>query len=79
VTVRGYLRTRVIPRDSITEITDFPAVRWTAPNGRKRWTPISALMTSSREPVRITEAKEDALAQLRQWVTRPKKRRRRRR
>jgi hypothetical protein len=79
VTVRGYLRTRVIPRDSITAITDFPAVRWTAPNGRKRWTPISALMTSSREPVRITEAKEDALAQLRQWVTRPKKRRRRRR
>lgn len=38
LSIRGYLRTRVITRECITEITDFPAVRWTARKGGKRWT-----------------------------------------
>lgn len=33
LSIRGYLRTRVIARECITEITDFPAVRWTARKG----------------------------------------------
>ena len=46
--VRGYLCTRVISRERITGITDFPAVRWTAHTGGKRWTPITAFMTRGK-------------------------------
>jgi hypothetical protein len=42
IEVRGLLRTRRIAKARITEITDFPAVRWTAASGRARWTPIFA-------------------------------------
>lgn len=68
--VRGYLRTRVIDRERISEITDFPAVRWTARNGRKRWTPLTVFMTSPGEFSATRLPKERAISRLRQWARR---------
>ncbi|QTE01204.1 hypothetical protein S1361_28000 [Streptomyces cyanogenus] len=68
--IRGYLRTRVIDRQRITEITDFPAVRWTAPNGRKRWTPLTAFMTSPGEIPATRLHKDRGIRKLRQWARR---------
>lgn len=68
--VRGYLRTRVIDRERISEITDFPAVRWAARNGRKRWTPLTAFMTSPGEFSATRLPKERAISRLRQWARR---------
>jgi hypothetical protein len=42
ITVWGMVRTRVIPRASITEITNYPAIVWTDPAGRRRWSPVLA-------------------------------------
>ncbi len=54
MTVRGYLRTRVIDRERISEVTDFPAVRWTAPpdasDGLRSWRSGRA-PANSRQPV----------------------------
>lgn len=66
--VRGYLRTRVIARENITGITDFPAVRWTTHGGRRRWTPITAFMTSTGEISASQIHKERALGTLRRWA-----------
>ncbi|MFF5535699.1 hypothetical protein ACFY71_25000 [Streptomyces cinerochromogenes] len=66
--IRGYLRTRVIARESITGITDFPAVRWTTHRGRKRWTPITAFMTSTGEISATRLHKERALGKLQRWA-----------
>lgn len=66
--IRGYLRTRVIGREHITGITDFPAVRWTARNGRRRWTPLTAFLTSPGEVAATRRRKERALRKLRQWA-----------
>ncbi|MCX5352315.1 MULTISPECIES: hypothetical protein [Streptomyces] len=68
--VRGYLRTRVIARESITGITDFPAVRWTTPRGRKRWTPITAFMTNTTEISVSRRHKAQAVGKLRRWARR---------
>ncbi|MFD3958260.1 MULTISPECIES: hypothetical protein [Streptomyces] len=70
MTVRGYLRTRVIDRERISEITDFPAVRWTDRTGRKRWTPLLALRTSPGEFPAIRLHKERAVSRLRRWAQR---------
>ncbi|MFF4059383.1 hypothetical protein ACFYZ8_21940 [Streptomyces sp. NPDC001668] len=74
LTVRGYLWTRTILRGSITEITGFPAVRWTDSRGRGRWSPLWVFHTSSREPARTTAAKERNTEALRRWL-RPHERR----
>jgi hypothetical protein len=68
--IRGYLRTRVISRERITEITDFPAVRWTAHTGGQRWTPITAFMASSGEFSAARLRKDRATTQLRRWAGR---------
>lgn len=66
--IRGFLRTRVIARDRITGITDLPAVRWTAPTGRTRWTPVTALMASSGEISDTRLHKAGAVRKLRRWA-----------
>ncbi|MEU4496049.1 hypothetical protein AB0F96_22020 [Streptomyces sp. NPDC023998] len=68
--VRGYVRTLVIARESITGITDFPAVRWTTPRGRERWTPITAFMTNANEGSASQLHKLRAVGKLRQWAKR---------
>ncbi|MFB8124077.1 hypothetical protein ACFVG1_01575 [Streptomyces bacillaris] len=70
MTVRGYLRTRVIDRERISEVTDFSAVRWTDRTGRKRWTPLLALRTSPAEFPAIRLHKERAVSRLRRWAQR---------
>ncbi|WP_145497812.1 hypothetical protein [Streptomyces sp. CFMR 7] len=70
MTVCGYLRTRVIDRERISEVTDFPAVRWTAPSGRQRWTPLVALRTSPGEFPATRLRKEHAVSKLRRWARR---------
>ncbi|MET8081296.1 hypothetical protein [Streptomyces sp. NPDC005303] len=74
LTVRGYLRTRTIPRSSITEITDFPAVRWTDPSGRRRWSPLWVLHRGPHETAGIAASKNRNIAALRNWLQ-PRKRR----
>ncbi|MFF9126188.1 hypothetical protein ACF09J_23275 [Streptomyces sp. NPDC014889] len=66
--IHGYLRTRVIDREGILEITDFPAVRWTARDGRKRWTPLTAFMTSPGEISATRLYKDRVIRKLRQWA-----------
>ncbi|MEQ4609207.1 hypothetical protein ACWFQ7_20120 [Streptomyces bacillaris] len=70
MTVRGYLRTRVIDRERISDITDFPAVRWTDRTGRARWTPLVALRTSPGELPATRLHKERAVSRLRRWAQR---------
>ncbi|ATY95417.1 hypothetical protein [Streptomyces cavourensis] len=70
MTVRGYLRTRVIDRERISEITDFPAVRWTDRTGRARWTPLVPLRTSPGEFPATRLRKEHAVSKLRRWARR---------
>ncbi|MFJ7962549.1 hypothetical protein [Streptomyces sp. NPDC096324] len=70
ITIRGYMRTRVIDRGAITGITDFPAVRWTSGNGRRRWTPLTVFVTSTGESSAARTHKERAIRRLRQWARR---------
>jgi len=70
LSIRGYLRTRVIARECITEITDFPAVRWSAREGGKRWTPITAFMTSPSEASATRLHKVHVTRKLRRWAGR---------
>ncbi|MFF3885907.1 hypothetical protein [Streptomyces sp. NPDC001914] len=70
ITIRGYLRTRVIDRGDITEVTDFPAVRWTSRNGRGRWTPLTVFVTSGGEFSSTRMHKERAVVKVRQWARR---------
>jgi hypothetical protein len=68
--IRGYLRTRVIERERISEITDFPAVRWTARKGGKRWTPVTAFVTSPSEASATRLHKAHVTGKLRRWAGR---------
>lgn len=67
-TVRGFFRSRVIPREAITEVTAFPALRWTSAGGRRHWTPVGALMIDNGEWAGIMRSKRAGIAKLRRWV-----------
>lgn len=45
VQVRGYLRTRTIPRSAVVSLSRLPALRWSGRSGRLRWTPLIMFMT----------------------------------
>ncbi|HEY5833720.1 hypothetical protein [Streptomyces sp.] len=75
LTVRGWLWTRVIPRKSITGITDYPAVRWTDARGRNRWSPMWVLQPARGETARTTAAKRRHVAAIRHWARDPNHRR----
>jgi hypothetical protein len=49
ITVRGLLWTRQIPKAWITNVTDFPAIRWRSPGTALRWTPVIAFWVSGQE------------------------------
>ncbi|WP_369143896.1 hypothetical protein [Streptomyces sp. R44] len=68
--VRGYVWTRVIPRAAVTGVTDFPAVRWTSPRGRSRWTPVAVFSTLSGETAGVRARKRSNTARLRRWAAR---------
>ncbi|MGW8767823.1 hypothetical protein ACWGN5_35665 [Streptomyces sp. NPDC055815] len=68
--VRGYVWTRVIPRAAVTGVTDLPAVRWTSPGGRRRWTPVTVFTTLSGETAGVRARKRSNTARLRRWAAR---------
>ncbi|MFI1655693.1 hypothetical protein ACH4ZU_12400 [Streptomyces sp. NPDC020472] len=68
--VRGFVWTRVIPRAAVTGVTGFPAVRWTTPGGRRRWTPVTALVEASEEKEGTRSRKRAGVARLRRWAAR---------
>jgi hypothetical protein len=72
VRVRGLLRTRVVPRASIEEITDLPALRWRDTAGRRRWTPIVFLGDSPGSFIHFRRHNAAELDRLRRWTTRPR-------
>ncbi|ADB29428.1 hypothetical protein Kfla_0304 [Kribbella flavida DSM 17836] len=67
IEVRGYFRTRRIQRNQVTQVTDFPAVRWKDTNGKPRWTPISAFSGSSGQLRMIERHNAVCLALLQLW------------
>jgi hypothetical protein len=71
VRVRGLLRTRVVPRARIEAVTGFPALVWRDPRGRRRWTPMVFLSSSSRSLARYSRHNEAEIQRLRSWVRRP--------
>ncbi|MEU0094602.1 hypothetical protein [Kribbella sp. NPDC006257] len=81
--VHGLFRRRRIPREEIIAITDFPAVRWKAPGGRVRWSPIFAFANPGRVVPFVERHNEAAVAIMQDWQTdarreRPKNKRRQR-
>lgn len=68
VTVWGLLRTRVIAREAISEVTDFPAIVWTDAVGRSHWSPVLAFQTPPRALSGIAEHHAACVKRLRQWA-----------
>jgi len=67
IEVRGLLRTRRIDIARITEITDFPAVRWTATSGRARWTPIFAFFGLEQMAPFVERHNASCIERLQNW------------
>lgn len=68
--VCGWLWSRTIAASAVTEVTDFPAIRWRDASDRQRWTPIIGLMSSGRELGFITRHNDEQVRHLRRWVKR---------
>jgi hypothetical protein len=68
LTIRGLLRTRAIPRDAITEISDFPAIVWTDLVGQRRWSPVLAFHTPQGALSGIAEHHAACVERLRKWA-----------
>jgi hypothetical protein len=87
ILVRGFFRSRRIPRAQVTEITEFPAVRWKRADGRARWSPIFVFLDELRTLPFIRRHNEASIQRLQAWNDRrrpaarrnPVKRRRRQR
>jgi hypothetical protein len=80
IEVRGLVRDRRISREQIVAVTNFPAVRWTTPVGKARWTPIFAFANPVKLVPFVERHNEAATAILQDWQTgtkpRPPKKRR---
>jgi hypothetical protein len=68
VVVRGLLWSRSVSADRVVEVTPFPALRWEAVNGRTRWTPITAFLSSGRQLPFVTRHSEHCVDQLERWL-----------
>jgi hypothetical protein len=87
ILVRGFIRTRRIPRAQVTEITEYPAVRWKRADGKARWSPIFVFFDELRTLPFIRRHNEASIQRLQAWDDRrrlvarrnPVKRRRRQR
>ncbi len=67
LTVFGWFRSRTILRDQIVEITGT-AVRWVAPGGRRRWTPLTAFWSSEEQLAVLRRHHARCLSRLRAWA-----------
>jgi hypothetical protein len=70
IRVKGLLWSRTIPIDRIKRITTFPAISWTAPSGRTRWTPIYAFTEFGRAIRSVEDHNTLSTEQLQEWVGR---------
>jgi hypothetical protein len=68
VAVRGFLRSRTIPRTDVIELTGFPALRWRTPGRLPGWTPIVAFMGSPGVLPRIQRHNDEQLRRLERWL-----------
>jgi hypothetical protein len=68
VRVRGLVLTRVVPRASIEEVTNFPSLVWRDAKGRRRWTPVAFLFDSPRSLSHIRRHNASELDRLRGWI-----------
>jgi hypothetical protein len=67
IEVRGYILSRRIEKKRITDITSFPAVRWTTAAGRRRWTPIIAFAGSAQTLPFVAKHNEACIDRLQNW------------
>jgi hypothetical protein len=73
ITVRGYLWTRTVLRDQVTEVSDgteLPVLHWQDEHGRRRRTPIACLWTSDNGFRRYSDHSRRDLKRLRRWIHR---------
>src|SRR5436190_21898705 len=68
IIVRGWLWSRRVPRDAVTAITDWPAIRWSS-GDRDRWSPVHAFYRPGAGP-RMTDHDRENLAYLRAAIRR---------
>ncbi|SDN85868.1 hypothetical protein [Geodermatophilus sp. DSM 45219] len=66
--VQGLLLSRAVPRVAVTEVTDFPALRWQDATGRRRWTPLSCFGTTGGVLQSVRDHNSEQLGILRRWV-----------
>jgi hypothetical protein len=67
IVVRGFFRTRRIPKAQITGLTEFPAVRWKGADGKARWSPIVAFAEGGNTIPFVSRHNEASLERLRDW------------
>lgn len=66
--VRGLLLSRAVPRVAVTEVTDFPALRWQDATGRRRWTPLCFFGVTGGVLEAVRDHNSEQLGILRRWV-----------
>lgn len=67
-TIHGQFRTVTIGRDQIVRVSDFPVVYWRDARGRKRRTPVIALMSNHRMLLPFRTRAESGTTRLRKWA-----------
>ena len=68
VHVHGWLRTRAVPVRSVIEVTDFPALVWVTPSGRRHWTPLIAFAAGPDVVAFVRAHNVASIHRLRAWI-----------
>ncbi len=69
VRIHGWLRTRTVPASAITEVTEFPALRWRTASGRRLWTPLSAFAMDNGVIPAVRVHNQACLRRLTAWIS----------
>ena len=67
IVIRGFIYSRRIPKVRITQITEFPAVRWTREDGKARWSPIFAFYTGGQVIPSVERHNAVMIQRLQDW------------
>jgi hypothetical protein len=67
IEVRGFVLSRRIAKARITQITNFPAVRWQSEAGKARWTPIFSFYSLDRVATFVERHNEESIERLLEW------------
>jgi len=68
VRVRSLLRTRVVARAAVLEVSDWSALRWSDSSGRRRWTPLVMFAITPRMLRSAVHHHREQVKRLRRWV-----------